>query len=229
MGWYAKTRFYHIVHLTAWQIFPCVQTFNAIHPQYRPSPLQLQSTYPRIIDWVPFQSIRDRLIRFHAANPMIDQLVCDAVSSYVVETCLADLVKDTAPRRAYIRVTDLVQSIDGSTTSSGRKKNVSVLPAPNFEALFSLPEFAKEAFEMLKVDREFSKYKVDPAFFEQHPELYDHNANIMASGIPLRPNVQHRLSCPKPLTLQMFRTYCSFLDFSYGSSMGSGSGLDQPC
>ncbi|KAH8688799.1 hypothetical protein BGW36DRAFT_402300 [Talaromyces proteolyticus] len=221
MRWYAKTRFYHIVHLTAWQIYPCTRTFNAIHPQYRPTALQIQSDYPRTIDWIPFQSIRDRLIRLHAANPLIDQIICDAVSSYVVETCMADLIVGAPATKVYIRVTDLITNIDEGASPSGVGGNAASLPVPDVATLFSSPACSKAIFNLLNVDRGVSNYKVDPAFFYKFPELYDPRFDIVANGIPLRPDVQHRLSCPKPLTPQIFQTYRNFLDFSYDSSIGA--------
>jgi threonine aldolase len=39
------------------------------------------------------------------------------------------------------------------------------------------------------VDRGISNYKIDPAFFDKFPELYDHHFDIVANGIPLRPDV----------------------------------------
>lgn len=218
MRWYAKTRFYHIVHLTAWQIYPCDVTFNAIHPQYRPTALQLRSRYPRTIDWIPFSSIRDRLIRLHAGNPLIDQIVCDAVSSYVVETCMSDLIMGAPATKAYIRVLDLVTNID-DVLSSSRYDSAACLPAPDVSTLFSSQACSKAIFDLLSVDCGVSNYKVDPAFFERYPELYDHRFDIIPTGIPLRPDVQHRLSCPKPLTPQTLQTYCNFLDFSYDASL----------
>jgi hypothetical protein len=218
MRWYAKTRFYHIVHLTAWQIYPCSRTFNAIHPQYRPTALQRQSNYPRTIDWIPFQSVRDRLIQLHAANPLIDQIVCDAVSSYVVETSMTDLIIGAPAAQVYIRVTDLILNIDVAPPSSGRSGTSAALPAPDIATLFSSPACSKAVFDLLNVDRGVSNYKVDPAFFHKYPELYDPQFDIVATGISLRPDVQHRLSCPKPLTPQIFQTYCCFLDFSYDAS-----------
>ncbi|KAJ6144425.1 hypothetical protein N7470_008320 [Penicillium chermesinum] len=56
MRWYAKTRFYHIVDLTAWQIYPCARTLRAILPEYMPTLLQSQCQYPKVIDWIPFSS-----------------------------------------------------------------------------------------------------------------------------------------------------------------------------
>jgi hypothetical protein len=218
MRWYAKTRFYHIVNLTAWQIYPCTRTYNEIHPQYRPTTLQLQCQYPTVIDWIPFPSIRDRLIQLHSANPQVDQIFCDAVSSYVVEACMSDLIQGAPAIKAYIRVTDLVPNIDFTTPASDDDL-IAALPAPDAATLFSSPICSRAVFNRLSMNRGISNYKIDPAFFGSYPELYDHNVDVAAKGIPLRPEVQLRLTYPKPLDSQTYHTYRNFIDFSYDAPM----------
>jgi hypothetical protein len=218
MRWYAKTRFYHIVNLTAWQIYPCTRTYEEIHPQYRPTKLQLQCQYPTVIDWIPFPSIRDRLIQLHSANSQIDQIFCDAVSSYVVEAWMSDLIQNAPAIKAYIRVTDLVPNID-FTSPVSEDELVTALPARDAATLFSSPICSRAVFNRLSMNRGISTYKIDPAFFGSYPELYDHNVDIAAKGIPLRPDVQLRLTYPKPLDSQTYHTYRNFIDFSYDAPM----------
>ncbi|KAE8136790.1 hypothetical protein BDV38DRAFT_271883 [Aspergillus pseudotamarii] len=218
MAWYAKTRFYHIVDLTAWQIYPCTRTLSKVHEQYRPTEVQLQQQYPRVIDWIPFPSIRNRLIRLHAANPQIDQIFCDTVSSYVIEANMADLIMGAPAVTAYIRVTDVIANIP-STTPGSESQPSAVLPAPDAATLFSSSEYARAVFKKLDIDCGISHYKMDPAFFGTYPELYDPSVDIAARGIPLRPDVQLRLTYPKPLDSSMFQTYRSFMDFSLYSPL----------
>lgn len=215
MRWYAKTRFYHIVNLTVWQLYPCTKTFNAIHPQYRPTVLQLQSQYPKVIDWIPFPSIRDRLIQLHSANPQLDRIFCDAVSSYVVEAWMSDLISGAPMIKAYIRITDLIPNIDQSTPNNENRTLSVSLPAPDVTTLFSSSDYAQATFNLLNMDRGVSNYKIDPAFFATYPELYDQSAKINAEGIPLRPDFQPRLSYPTPLNNQTVQTYRNFIDFFY--------------
>lgn len=214
MIWYAKTRFYHIIELTAWTMYPSMATFEKLHHRYRPTAIQGRIPHPRVIDWIPFPSIRDKLIQLHAANPQIDQIFVDAVTGYVVETLLSDLVLNAPPIKAYIRVTDLITSMQSSNSSSSS----STLPAPSAAALFS-PSFARLVFRTLNMDRGASYYKIDPAFFGKYPELYDSAADIAATGIPLKPEVQICLSYPKPLDPVMHGTYRSFIDFSLNAVM----------
>jgi Domain of unknown function (DUF3425) len=214
MAWYAKTRFYHIVDLTTWQLWPSAEIFNRVHAQYRPTRLQLQHQYPSVIDWIPFPSIRDRLIRLHAANPEIDQIFCDAVSSYVVEARMSDLIRGAPTTKVYIRVADVAADTSGAAGS----KDIDLftaLPAQDAASLFSSSECALAVFRLLNMDRGVSQYKLDPAFFGTYPELFDPEADIVAKGIPLKPNVQIRLPCPTRLDKSIFQTYCSFIGFSF--------------
>ncbi|CAM1504908.1 Fc.00g024990.m01.CDS01 [Cosmosporella sp. VM-42] len=218
MIWYAQTRFYHIIELTAWEMYPSSRTFEKLHERYRPTDIQLRHPHPRVIDWIPFPSIRDRLIQLHAANPQIDQIFCDAVSGYVVEALMSDLVIGAPRIKAYIRVTDLITSMSSSAGNRGTGTPVR-LPAPDATTLFKSPECARMVFQRLNMDRGASYYKIDPAFFGKYPELYDQTSDIAATGIPLRPELQIGLSYPKPLDSLMIRTYRSFIEFSLNAVM----------
>ncbi|GLI76144.1 hypothetical protein PoHVEF18_004415 [Penicillium ochrochloron] len=211
MAWYAKTKFHHIVDLTTWQLYPCLETLEKVEEQYRPTLFQLQHEHPRVIDWIPFPSLRDRLIRLHSANPQIDQIFCDVVSSYTVEACLADLVSEEPKTRVYIRVLDVAMGVAnmGNKTIDPH----TILPAPDAESLFSLPECAQAAFKLLNMDHGVTQYKLDPSFFGTYPELFDPEEDIVARGAPLRPNIQTRLPYPGRLDNLTFQTYRSFMEF----------------
>ncbi|KAG9251795.1 pyridoxal phosphate-dependent transferase [Emericellopsis atlantica] len=212
MAWYAKTRFFHIIDLTAWQLYPSSSTFEKLHPRYRPIKAQLENAHPLIIDWIPFPSVRDRLIQLHSANPHIDQIFCDAVTGYVVEALMSDLVLGAEPVQVYVRVTDLINTMASDTADND--ETVAVLPAPDVATLFSSPAYARAAFNKLNMDRGAGYYKIDPAFFEKYPELYDQASELTAAGTPLKPTFQKILTYPKPLSHSTVETYRSFIDFS---------------
>ncbi|KAF4946720.1 hypothetical protein FGADI_10924 [Fusarium gaditjirri] len=212
MAWYAKTRFYHIIELTAWQLYPSSATFNKLHPRYRPTPAQLENPHPGIIDWIPFATIRDRLIQLHSANPHIDQIFCDAVTGYVVEALMSDLVLGAPQITVYVRVTDLINTMSSATSES--ENTIAMLPAPDISTLFSSPAYARAAFNKLNMDKGAGYYKIDPAFFEKYPELWDQASDITATGMPLKPKYQKILTYPKPLDSSTVETYRSFIDFS---------------
>lgn len=213
MAWYARTRFYHIIELTAWQLFPSPGTYERLHERYRPTQMQLQCpSHPLVIDWIPFPSIRDRLIQLHAANPNIDQIFCDAVSGYVVEATMSRLILGAPDVQVYIRVTDLVTTM--SSAPAGQKIEPAALPAPDAASLFDKPSYAAAAFKALNMDRGASYYKIDPAFFGKYPELYDAASPTAAEGLPLKPDLQVRLTWPRPLDATIVETYRSFINFS---------------
>ncbi|KAG5820947.1 hypothetical protein H9Q74_008555 [Fusarium xylarioides] len=212
MAWYAKTRFYHIIELTAWQLYPSSATFNKLHPRYRPTPAQLENPHPGIIDWIPFATIRDRLIQLHSANPNIDQIFCNAVTGYVVEALMSDLVLGAPQITVYVRVTDLINTMSSATSES--ENTIAMLPAPDISTLFSSPAYARAAFNKLNMDKGAGYYKIDPAFFEKYPELWDQASDVTATGMPLKPKYQKILTYPKPLDSSTVETYRSFIDFS---------------
>ncbi|KAJ0370017.1 hypothetical protein COL26b_010221 [Colletotrichum chrysophilum] len=220
MAWYAKTRFFHIIELTAWQLYPSAATFDKLHQRYRPTEAQMKHPHPRVIDWIPFPSIRDRLIQLHAANPHIDQIFCDAVTGYVVETTMSDLVRGAPDVTVYIRVTDLITAMSTTTTDEDADTTTTAvtLPAPDVTALFSSPAYARAAFKQLNMDKGASYYKIDPAFYAKYPELFDHANDLTASGVPLRPRSQKVLTYPRPLDASTVETYRSFIDFSLDAS-----------
>ncbi|KAL5603975.1 hypothetical protein FOVSG1_006725 [Fusarium oxysporum f. sp. vasinfectum] len=173
----------------------------------------LQSQYPCVIDWIPFSSVRNGLIQLHAANPCIDQIFCDAVSAYVVEASLSELVIGAQPTKVYIRVTDLIatMSLDEEGQETGL---IPTLPVPDVKTLFSSPKYACLVFKHLKMDCGASYYKIDPVFFSKYPELCDSGDDIIASGIPLRPDTQTTLTYPNHLDAFTVATYRSFINFS---------------
>lgn len=216
MKWYAKTKFFHIVELTAWQIMPCSLTYRRLHQRYRPTALQLAlcGQYPCVIDWIPFASVRDRIIESHAASPFVDRIFCDAVSAYVVETTLSTLVAGGSSMRVFLRVTDLI-AVMALPPAVGETIASPTLPAPSIQSLLSSPEYARQAFKKLKMDRGASYYKIDPEFFGKYPELYDASDDITASGIPIKLGLHQILTGSSPINLEIVETYRSFIDFSF--------------
>ncbi|KXJ84743.1 hypothetical protein Micbo1qcDRAFT_186888 [Microdochium bolleyi] len=214
MNWYAKTRFFHIIELVTWQMFPCnvLESTQALSPDGLQT--RLQSQYPCVIDWIAFSSVRDRLIQLHAANPCIDQIFCDTVSKYVIEASLSDLVVGAQPTKVYIRVTDLIASMSSLDEQSQEGGLILVLPAPDVKTLFSSPEYACLVFKHLKMDCGASYYKINPIFFSKYPELCDSSDSIIASGIPLRQQTETTLTYPSHLDASTVATYRSFINFS---------------
>lgn len=218
MLWYAKTRFYHTRDVAVWKIRPCDETFNRLHPQYQPTLLQLQCSHPAVIDWVPFPSIRDCLIRYHAANPCVDQVVSDIVGLYVVETLLSDLVANSPPLQVYIRVVDLVQAIGSADEDPNQE--VASLPASQISDIFTSPSVALAVARHLQIEYGLSRYKLDPMVFIEHPEFYESSASLVAQGAPLKPDSASRLSFPGSLDKHTASLYRNFIAFTCSNVYG---------
>lgn len=218
-GWETYTRtLTALKDLTAWRMDRTDAKWRRIVPQYRPTRLQIAASHPSVIDWVPWPSLRDKLIIHHSSNPKLDQVLSDVGQAYVVQADLSTLVKCPQPVIGYVPVWALVQAItagDGradfasnpmhmscSTTGmpamedfefasahSGGTHTSTSLPANNANELFSNATLAKEAHLLLGIgDGAAFNYRLDPAFFEIYPELYDSQSNVMAQGVRLRPN-----------------------------------------
>jgi hypothetical protein len=134
------------------------------------------------------------------------------VTGYVVETLMSDLVLGAPPIQVYVRVTDLINTMASATSET--EETVAALPAPDIATLFSSPAHARAAFNKLNMDKGAGYYKIDPAFFEKYPELYDQASELTATGTPLKPRLQKILTYPKPLSHSTVETYRSFIDFS---------------
>ncbi|KAF2011354.1 hypothetical protein BU24DRAFT_426432 [Aaosphaeria arxii CBS 175.79] len=248
MSWYAPTKFYHhITDLTIWQICPTKETYSRMHCAYRPTALQLMENYPAIIDWCPFAIIRDKLILLHSANPLLDQIICDIATAYVVQADLSSIVDQPMETLGYIRVWDLINAMGdydriqtspssrGNTTDqlspnafdSNRPNEASEslkLPAPTTSALFNNPAYARLAFEALHMHDGLSVFKLDPDLFLKYPELYDPQFKSIASGTALTPQCRTTIQPPPPLQVATLTTYKHFAEWSLAVLCGSKGG-----
>ncbi|KAH9242284.1 hypothetical protein K456DRAFT_1820822 [Colletotrichum gloeosporioides 23] len=211
MLWYTKTRFYYTRDITVWKIRPCDETLNKLHPQYQPTLLQLSCNYPAVINWLPFPSIRDCFVRYHAGNPCIDQVVSDVVSMYAVETLLSDVVVDSPPMQVYVKVMDLVQAMGAIDENS----NEGPAPLPTLKAMdiFHEPSVALAVANHLQIETRLDRYKLDPRLFIRHPEFLESAGSLMAHGTPLQPDFSSYLSFPTSMdnkTASSFRNFIAF-------------------
>jgi hypothetical protein len=209
--------------LTAWRVTRTPEAYAKIVPAYRPTKLQITTPHPAIIDWIPWASLRDKLIIYHSANPRLDELICDIGNSYVVPADLSKLIVDLPAMIGYLSVWDLVRAIAPDATSPGSTSSTSftddidvlsniafedddattkdfgnkpMLPAPDAHTLFSTKSLAIQAAKIIGMDKGAATFRLDPEFFRRHPELYDFQCDLMARGVPLRSDTQ--LSMPSP-------------------------------
>lgn len=81
------------------------------------------------------------------------------------------------------------------------------LPARSVDELFTSRDYALAVFKFLGMDHGVADFKLDPVFFANHPELYDPDVNLMATGIPLRPTVRAKVPVPVPLVKNILDQY----------------------
>ncbi|KIW19414.1 hypothetical protein PV08_03709 [Exophiala spinifera] len=239
-----------LTSLMEWRVNPSPQSLCKVPPYYRPTKLQLSVSYPAVIDWMPWPSIRDALITYHSANPRLDDLIFEIASSYVMEIDLSKLVSGFSSTPGYVSVWDLVQAMSPETTcpnlpSATRfsrwacsaqdaiatdksfsdpynehinegTQHKSSLPASNTSVLFQSKTLALQAFKLLGMDNGPHRFRLGPDFFEKYPELYDPNANIMASGVFLHPDRRWSLSHPQPLDASMLARYREVTSWTLG-------------
>ncbi|KIW89957.1 uncharacterized protein Z519_09387 [Cladophialophora bantiana CBS 173.52] len=232
-AWHTYTRAHIPVgSLMAWRLNPSPEMYAAIDPSLRPTKLQMTVHHPAIIDWIPFASLREKLIIYHSANPNLDDLICEIGNSYVMEIDLARLVAVIPPTRGYVGVWDLVRSIAPEATASSNTTNLfhpdfenspetiddfddedepntpaSCLPAPNASVLFGSKVLALKAFKLIGMHRGVGNFLLDPNFFDKYPELFDPAANLVAHGVPLRPGDRKFISAPQPLDSSVLGRY----------------------
>lgn len=273
-AWHTHTRAHEALkNLTEWRMYKTPETYAQIIPSYRPTRLQMAVSYPSVIAWIPWPSLRDKMILHHAANPRLDELVCDVGNSYVVQADLSRLVRCPEPVIGYVGVWDMVRAIaPEATVSSPRSARENSCPSPceedvigaapwdasprfapgsvathspfqgaddqgpdadtirhildietmahsqshshsrslpceNVDELFSSRSLAMQAFKALGMDTGAFRYRLDPAFFERHPELYDPSSNLMAQGVALRPSRQVAMVGPRHLDSSVVGQY----------------------
>ncbi|EOD44978.1 putative transcription factor bzip protein [Neofusicoccum parvum UCRNP2] len=201
MPWYTPTRIYkHVASLLAWQLHPTREMYVHLHPNFRPTALQVSESYPAIIDWCLLPSVRDRLILTCAANSRLDDVILDISHAYCVEADLSTLVA-TAPRPTpgFVGLWDVIQAMGDDDDDNNDDADIDVLPAPSPAALFASPALARRAFRRLRMDAGLGVFRLDPAFFAKYPELYSPElADVLAAGAALRPPGEAWTRLPPP-------------------------------
>ncbi|KAL4863223.1 hypothetical protein BDV12DRAFT_202306 [Aspergillus spectabilis] len=143
-----------------WRLFPCRQTYENLHPSYRPTMLQVTVPHPPLIDWLPWPELRDQIIRFQ------HQIDVEAVCKSAIESVVAHREPSTDREGEAdlptFRVWDLYllekQSGVGLTNNQLSYK-------PRSSSVLSI----ERAYNLVYDD--FLTQKLDPVFFRKYPML----------------------------------------------------------
>lgn len=224
-AWHAYLKIHlPLARVTMFRMNPTRETYLQVAENSRPSRFQLTHSHPSVIDWVPWASLRDKLILHHAANPRLDELICDIGNSYVTQTDLSHLVSGFASMTGYIAIWDLIRAISPTASSENSGSYLAtgeafennwekdalqtrLLPVPSVNHLFESRAAAFQAFIMLELDKGTHKFQLDPAFFGRHPELYESNEHLMAYGMPLRPHSRESMLMPRSIDASVVSRY----------------------
>ncbi|OAL34586.1 hypothetical protein AYO20_06216 [Fonsecaea nubica] len=226
--------------LTMWRINANPETYADLDLSYRPSLLQQSSLHAAIIDWIPFPSLRDRILLAYT-DEHLDRLVCDIGDSYVIQVDLSKLVRGFTPKLGYIGLWDLLTVAASQSTpiedspfpstltdinikeytdpptwqSINNKFKEYCLPAPSLEALFTSPEYALAAYRSFDFQRDPSLLRLDPTFYQKYPELHDAQTTLIARGTPLRRPDRPSWPLPPTMTTPMMQRYNSIATWAF--------------
>ncbi|KAK1625355.1 hypothetical protein BDP81DRAFT_303074, partial [Colletotrichum phormii] len=157
-------------------------------------------------------SIRDCLVRYHAGNPCLGEVISDIVGMYVVEALLSDLVIGSPPLRVYIKVVDLVQAM--GTIDEDSSEGPAPLPTSRATDAFLIPSVALAFANHLQIESRLDRYKLDLRLFIKHPEFLDSAGELMAQGAPLQPDFSSYLSFPASMNNKTASSYSNFIAFT---------------
>lgn len=133
--------------------------------------------------------------------------------------------------RGYALLPETRRSSESSLSPEERANHFAPsLPAPSIDALFMSSSLALAAFKFLGMDRGAAAYRLDPIFFEKHPELFDSKENLMARGVPIRPT--NRAAFPRvgPLNSSVLNQYDDYAAWTMDANghWGSGNAMGKP-
>lgn len=93
------------------------------------------------------------------------------------------------------------------------------LPARTAAAIFRSKDLASQTFHLLGMDRGPGILKLDPVFFEQHPELYNDKTSLLISrGCSIRPSHGARsrpTRAPQPITSETLTRYTEMAKWAF--------------
>lgn len=91
------------------------------------------------------------------------------------------------------------------------------LPARTAASIFRSKDLALQTFHLLGMDRGPGVLKLDPVFFEQHPELYSEKTSLLISrGCSIRPSQGSQPTrAPQPITSETLTRYTEMAKWAF--------------
>lgn len=204
--WFAVTNSLNLVRSVLWwQTTKSAQAGQEVPSNYTPTFLQSSAIYPSIIDWVPHSALRDLLILNYESYDL-DQVICDMTDAYVVEE--EDRIGST--RRQYYNLMDLVQR-SLCPASENVLSREEYLVRDLFQKTRTFTTIRDEQSGRNRIHR----FKIDPAFFEKYPGLFD--ASAMARGVCNRPVSTPSIQKPAAFTVDSVKSYMNLALQAKGS------------
>lgn len=103
-----------ILPIMLWRLNPTAESHKYLSPCYRPTELQLTVPHSPIIDWVPYPSLRDRMILCYNGNVALDRMMCEYLNSHVVEVNeVSRILPHAPPGKGYFGVWNVYKGIYG--------------------------------------------------------------------------------------------------------------------
>ncbi|KAK6380738.1 hypothetical protein LTS17_004938 [Exophiala oligosperma] len=209
--WYTMTDSYTTIRWVIWwQISQTSEALEDIPETNTPTPVQRALPHPSIIDWIPFASIRNRLIISDGYD--IDQVFCDMTEAFVLQ-------KEAATQEGAVMYKSVIGLLRAALVSAGSSS-----PSPSSssseshggsgdifdEGPLKRTKAASSAYCQQLINFGRWVVKLDPSFFSKYPSLYD--PAIVSSG-PCWDLLgrESRIQRPKPLTTEAINTYANLL------------------
>lgn len=202
--WYTITDSYTTIRWVLWwQISQTSEALDDIPETNTPTPVQRALPHPRIIDWIPFASIRNKLIISDGYE--IDQVFCDLTQAFVLQK--EDSTQQPPETHGAVPYKSVIGLLRAALHSAGpsESRGGSIFD----EGPLKRTKAASSAYCQQLISFGRWVVKLDPSFFAKYPALYD--PAIVSSGPCWDVIGESQIQRPKPLSTEAINTYANLL------------------
>lgn len=189
--WFETLAFEKLAPITRYQIMPTVEHYQAIQEEFQPTQLQLTRYHWPMVDWIPYASLRDKII-LHADEIDLAAVVEGTLESWCLESKVVVPLHGTLHETlVYYRLSEYLEyrrqqhadpaSLSGTMSKSVETEFVLALRQPT--QVFKLERSYFDRFPMLFCEDALAKGQYSPVVIQQRsPE--SHQASISMSVLP---------------------------------------------